>query len=104
MPDAQRAERLAKISVWIIIALLYILGGVSLYLRARYLPSTPSPTPAQTFTITPTQKPTPPEPTETLYPSRTPKPTGKINSRNGNGAIEWAALTNRDDATVEATL
>ena len=102
MPDAQRAEILAKISVWTIIALLYILGGISLYLRQKYLTATPSPTPVQVITITPTEGPTHPEPTETLYPSRTPKPSGT--SINGNTTTEWVVLIKRSDFKVEAVI
>ncbi len=103
MPDVQRAEILAKISVWAIIALLYILGGVSLYLRARYLPSASPVTPLQTTTPSiPTQEPTVPEFTETLYPTRTPKPSNT--SSNKDMTAEWIVFMTRDDATVDASI
>lgn len=102
MPDARRAEILAKISVWTIIALLYILGGVSLYLRARYLPFTPPPTSPQTATTsTPTQEPTAPKPTKTLYPSRTPKPDS---TSNRNETAEWVVFIRRDDTAAAASI
>lgn len=94
MPDAQRAEILAKILVWTIIALLYLLGGASLYLRARYLPAIPSQT---TITNTPTQEPTVPTPTKTLYPSRTPK-SDSTGDRNITAA--WAVSIG-DGAAVD---
>jgi len=99
MPDAERAEMLAKVSVWTIIALLYILGGISLYLRAKYLMPNPSPTPAQIITITPTKKPTP---TKTLYPSRTPKPAGA--SVKGNRATGRFILIQKSAPTVKVTI
>jgi hypothetical protein len=45
MPDKQRALILFRIFFWIIIVMMYSLGGISLYLRERYLQPTPSPTP-----------------------------------------------------------
>ncbi|MFO7917128.1 MAG: hypothetical protein R6V13_03505 [Anaerolineae bacterium] len=100
MPDAQRAEILAKISVWAIIALLYILGGVSLYLRARYLPSASPTIPLQT--ATPTKEPATSNPTETLYPTRTPRPADT--SSSGNVTAEWVFFMTRDDGTIDATI
>lgn len=104
MPDAQRAELLAKISVWAIIALLYMLGGISLYLRARYLPSgSPSVTPHQIATPgVPTGEPTTPAVTETLYPTRTPKPSST--SHNSDITAEWIVFMTRNDATVDANV
>ena len=66
MPDAERAKILGLIAVGMILALLYVLGGVSVYLHVRYLrPNPPSPgltaTPVTTrvlATATPTLFPT----------------------------------------------
>ena len=74
MPDAERALILAKASAGMIMLVLYSLGGISLYLRSRYLrPSplvsseTPATRPFITEAPTPTMMPTP-----TLYPTITP--------------------------------
>jgi hypothetical protein len=102
IPDGQRAEILAKMSVWTIIVLLYVLGGVSLYLRHKYLTPTTSPTPVETITRTPTEQPTPPRPTETLYPSRTPKPAGaEIDVRNGT---KGSVLTKTSNVPIESVI
>jgi hypothetical protein len=97
MPDRQRAKLLAQLLLIFTVTLLYGLGGVSLYLRARYLSPTPTPEPLATtdaamaptieptFVVveTPTPVPTPSPPTTsptetavapspTLYPTITP--------------------------------
>lgn len=102
MPDGQRAEILAKISVWTIIAVLYVLGGVSLYLRHKYLTPTTSPTPVETITRTPTEEPTAPKPTETLYPSRTPKPAGA--GIDVSTSTKGAVLIKRSDVKIESVI
>ncbi len=48
MPDRQRAKLLAQLLLIFTVAVLYGLGGVSLYLRARYLSPTPIPMPMAT--------------------------------------------------------
>ena len=78
MPDRQRARVLAQICACVIIALLYALGGFSLYLRARYLGSVPTsmptPTPLPEIATTTAPEATTPtlRPTSTLYPTITP--------------------------------
>jgi hypothetical protein len=60
MPDRQRAKLLAQLLLIFTVAVLYGLGGVSLYLRARYLNSTPTPGPMATrdAAMAPTIEPT----------------------------------------------
>ena len=60
MPDRQRAKLLAQLLLIFTVAVLYGLGGVSLYLRARYLDSTPTPAPVVTrdAAMAPTIEPT----------------------------------------------
>ena len=73
MADAERAKVLALIALGMILALLYALGGLSLYLRARYL----GPTPPGTF---PPATPVPEvtrvreTATPTLFPTLTMRP------------------------------
>ena len=73
MPDAERARILALISAGMIVALLYALGGASLYLRARYLQPTalaPGLTPTVVSGITTAPK----TQTPTLFPTLTRGP------------------------------
>ena len=78
MPDAERALALAKVAAVVVLVVLYLLGGASLYLRQRYLAApTQRPLPAATATapaLAPTSGPltAPVEPTPTLYPTMTP--------------------------------
>jgi hypothetical protein len=81
---------LVRVLFWSLIATLYALGGVALYLRAQFgtregeLPPAPTvvvvtmqPTATHTLTPAPTRTPTPYPtitPTPTLYPTLTPKP------------------------------
>lgn len=59
LPDAERAKMLIRISAGIIIVFLYALGGLSLYLRARFLgPVTPPPNGAPVATEPAEQEPT----------------------------------------------
>ena len=74
MPDADRAKLLASVSAVLVLFLLYALGGLSLYLRSRYLKPTLSPTASQ---LTPALEQTlaitlVPSATPTLYPTITP--------------------------------
>lgn len=72
MPDNERAVLLAKASAGVIIAVLYVLGGASLYLRSHYLqPATNTPTPLTEEQLTPAVSSTP-ELTPSLYPTITP--------------------------------
>jgi hypothetical protein len=100
MPDRERARVLAVIMGCVVIGMLYALGGLSLYLRARFLGPSPTPFPAaferptQAPLITvalPTREPTSAQaqqpvatlalstptlvPTATLYPTITPNLT-----------------------------
>lgn len=105
MPDAQRARILAVASAGVIIVLLYALGALSLYLRARYLGSdaaSPNPTPwVRTEDPPPSDTPaseTPlsetPTPTPTLYPTLTPDPgEGAPTPRAGGGSNGATACT-----------
>ncbi|MBC7235437.1 MAG: hypothetical protein H5T69_06310 [Chloroflexi bacterium] len=89
MPDRQRAKLLLQILAVFFVAVLYGLGGLSLYLRMRYLRPTPTPVrptvieelepPAEEtmplIVVQPTASPTvppSPTPTRTLYPTITP--------------------------------
>ena len=77
LPDRERARMLANASLGLILVLLYLLGGASLYLRSRYLA-------VQSAPVVPTATATLPErmaeaewtpwPTPTLYPTLTPSP------------------------------
>lgn len=70
---------LANASLGLILVLLYSLGGVSLFLRSRYLA-------VENESVAPTPTATPPEravevgwtppPTPTLYPTLTPRSQG----------------------------
>jgi len=75
MPDRERARLLANASLGLILVLLYGLGGVSLYLRSRYL-AVETPQVAATATATMPQRVMAVEatalPTLTLYPTLTP--------------------------------
>jgi hypothetical protein len=76
MSDRQRAKLLAQLLLIFTVAVLYGLGGVSLYLRARYLSPTPTPTPMATrdAAMAPTVEPTPPM-ADTPMPGPTLAPT-----------------------------
>ena len=74
MPDRERARVLAAFSAGFVLLILYSLGGLSLYLRARYLQPTLTPTASvgapgdqetPTLTIAPSATPS-------LYPTITP--------------------------------
>jgi len=72
LPDRERAKLLARIAFGLIIALLYALGGLGLYLRARYLEPATTPPPS-VFSGEPTSA----RPSPTLYPTITPRPIGE---------------------------
>lgn len=86
LPDADRARLLIRIAAGIVIVFLYSLGGLSLYLRARYLgPATPTPVQQAVATQPSEQEPTIAQPaaqeaatwtlsppTATLFPTMTP--------------------------------
>ena len=77
MPDHSRARVLARLAFWFIMLLLYVLGGVSLYLRARYLSpgATPvPPTASAVATVTLRSEPPTVLPTVTSLPTLTPQP------------------------------
>ena len=74
MPDRERAQVLAAALAAVVLLILYSLGGLSLYLRARYLKPTPAPIASvgspvdqgtPTLTIAPSATPS-------LYPTITP--------------------------------
>ena len=73
MPDVERARILALISVGMIVALLYALGGASLYLRSRYLQPTPL-APGLTPTVISEITRAPETQTPTLFPTLTRGP------------------------------
>jgi hypothetical protein len=88
--DRDNAGVLAKICAVIILAMLYGLGGISLFLRAQFLKPTATPVAATpvAVTVAPTQTPLPPAVTvvpsatptltPTLYPTLTPRaPSGQ---------------------------
>lgn len=74
LPDRKRAKLLARVAFGAIIVWLYMLGGLSLYLRARYLEPTPGEpglaVSYETIEITATLR----RPSPTLYPTITPRP------------------------------
>lgn len=84
--DSDNAKTLARMCAVVILAMLYTLGGISLYLRAHYLKPTVTPSavtaaPQATWTPLPpvtTAVPTAtPTLTPTLFPTLTPKaPSG----------------------------
>ena len=96
MPDRARAKVLARASAGVILALLYSLGGGSLYLRARYLKPTQ---PAETSTATATSTASPVgeqsntlptlTPTTTLFPTMTPRNAMPAASEGA----EWPTIT-----------
>jgi len=71
LPDRERAALLARISVGVVVGLLYALGGVSLYLRAHYLTPTPA-VASPTASATPGVQEGVPRVSATLYPTITP--------------------------------
>jgi len=73
MPDVERAKILALIAAGMIIALLYALGGLSLYLRSRYLQPA-SPVPGVTSTLAPETTRVRGTKTPTLFPTLTKHP------------------------------
>jgi hypothetical protein len=75
MPDRARARILARFSFWFVMLLLYALGGVSLYLRARYMrpestPAAPTPVVVVSPTLAVVESATA-FPTATLLPTVT---------------------------------
>ena len=77
LPDAERARLLAWISVFAILFLLYALGGIGVYLRARYLAPTATQGTGQPPDVLPgeiTAAPLTASPT--LYPTITPATAG----------------------------
>jgi len=76
MADAERAKILALIAGGMIVALLYGLGGLSLYLRAHYLRPSP-PHPDVTQTVMPEITSPPETQTPTLFPTFTSRPADK---------------------------
>ncbi|MHB1354699.1 MAG: hypothetical protein ACYCZF_01840 [Anaerolineae bacterium] len=64
LPDAQRAKQILVMAFWSVVIMLYLLGGFSLILRARFLAPVVAPT-ATATTVRPTSGPT-------LFPTRTP--------------------------------
>ena len=96
MSDRERARYLAKIAYVVIVLLLYALGGLSLYLRARYVVERPTqteaaptrpaaPGPADDAARTPTV-PAPPVERPSLYPTITPQVTTTAKDE-GTGAL-----------------
>lgn len=73
MADAERAKILALIAAGMIVALLYGLGGLSLYLRAHYLRPSP-PSPGLTPTVMPETTRAQETATPTLFPTLTSRP------------------------------
>ncbi|TEU12211.1 MAG: hypothetical protein E3J25_07225 [Anaerolineales bacterium] len=73
MADAERAKILAFVAAGMIVALLYGLGGLSLYLRAHYLRPSP-PSPGLTQTVMPEITSAPETQTPTLFPTLTSRP------------------------------
>ncbi|NLG28072.1 MAG: hypothetical protein GX557_09180 [Chloroflexi bacterium] len=94
LSDRERARALANAALGLILVLLYSLGGLSLYLRARYLSadrSTPTPTPTPTVASTfPAQAGPEPPATATLYPTLTPR--GSLGG-DQTGGTPWPTIT-----------
>lgn len=66
LPDAQRAKQILIMAFWSVVIMLYLLGGFSLILRARFLAPAVAPTAKVTATtVRPTTGPT-------LFPTLTP--------------------------------
>ena len=73
MPDRERARALAKLAFWFVMIVLYMLGGISLYLRARYLsPESTVVAPTAAVVVSPTVETTEPP---TAFPTATSLPT-----------------------------
>jgi len=70
MPDTVRAKILAKTLAWLIIALLYVLGALSLYLRSKYLEPTTATSTVESRIEEIKMEPTASKPI--LYPTMTP--------------------------------
>ncbi len=80
--DEEEKSHWAKVLFWVIIIVLYALGGIALYLRANYLQPKATTTPAIIVTM-PVETEVPqetvaptitPSTTPTLYPTRTTNP------------------------------
>lgn len=108
MPDAERAKILARISMGLILVLLYGLGAFSIYLRDRYLQPTLTPTREATeFLAGATGAPTViPSATPTLYPTITPMrvDTGAEGAVEGEGPASAGVPSTTDLQTATATL
>lgn len=90
-PDRDNARVLTKIFALMLLAALYGLGGIALFLRAQFLKPTPTPiaNPSVVITATPTQNLEPlavtvvPSPTATLTPTLYPTLTPRASSGQG---------------------
>jgi len=89
--DRDKARGLAKIFAVMMLAALYGLGGVALFMRAQFLQPAPTPvaSPSLVVTVMPTQTPEPlavtvvPSPTATLTPTLYPTLTPRALSGQG---------------------